>query len=94
MGPDIDRPGPGRRGTTDVRVLRQQAGDWPGSILVSVALTARLFLLSQGVEPRGILAAGWATSETYEGPHREPGVYGPVMTTTSAGRSTPRNSGR
>jgi 5-methylcytosine-specific restriction protein A len=29
----------------------------------------RLFLLRQGEEPRGIMAAGWATSETYEGPH-------------------------
>jgi 5-methylcytosine-specific restriction protein A len=29
----------------------------------------RLFLLRQGVEPRGIMAAGWATSATYEGPH-------------------------
>jgi len=29
----------------------------------------RLFLLRQGVEPRGIVAAGWATSAVYEGPH-------------------------
>lgn len=29
----------------------------------------RLFLLRQGVEPRGIMAAGWATSSSYEGPH-------------------------
>jgi hypothetical protein len=29
----------------------------------------RLFLLRQVVEPRGIIAAGWATSATYEGPH-------------------------
>jgi 5-methylcytosine-specific restriction protein A len=29
----------------------------------------RLFLMRQGEEPRGIMAAGWATSETYEGPH-------------------------
>lgn len=29
----------------------------------------RLFLLRQGVEPKGIMAAGWATSACYEGPH-------------------------
>lgn len=29
----------------------------------------RLFLLRQGVEPRGIVAAGWATSGTFEAPH-------------------------
>ncbi len=29
----------------------------------------RLFLLRQGVEPRGIVASGWATSASYEGPH-------------------------
>ncbi len=29
----------------------------------------RLFLLRQKVEPKGIMAAGWATSATYEGPH-------------------------
>ncbi len=29
----------------------------------------RMFLLRQGKEPRGIMAAGWATSEPYEGPH-------------------------
>jgi 5-methylcytosine-specific restriction protein A len=29
----------------------------------------RLFLMRQGEEPRGIMAAGWATSGTYEGPH-------------------------
>ena len=28
-----------------------------------------MFLLRQGKEPRGIMAAGWATSEPYEGPH-------------------------
>ena len=32
----------------------------------------RLFLLRQAVEPRGIMAAGWATSATYEGPHWDP----------------------
>jgi 5-methylcytosine-specific restriction protein A len=29
----------------------------------------RLFLMRQGEEPKGIMAAGWATSGTYEGPH-------------------------
>jgi 5-methylcytosine-specific restriction protein A len=29
----------------------------------------RLFLLRQGREPRGIVASGWATSVSYEGPH-------------------------
>jgi hypothetical protein len=29
----------------------------------------RLFLLRQGQEPRGVMAAGWATSVIYEGPH-------------------------
>ncbi|MCA1827863.1 MAG: hypothetical protein ABR567_00740 [Myxococcales bacterium] len=27
-----------------------------------------MFLLRQGVEPRGIVASGWATSDWYEGP--------------------------
>ena len=35
---------------------RIRVGDW-------------LFLLRQGVEPKGIMAAGWATSATYAGPH-------------------------
>jgi hypothetical protein len=29
----------------------------------------RLFLMQQGKEPRGILAAGWATSGVFKGPH-------------------------
>jgi 5-methylcytosine-specific restriction protein A len=33
----------------------------------------RLFLLRQGEEPRGIMAAGWATSEPYRGPHWDEG---------------------
>ncbi|SIO25790.1 HNH endonuclease [Singulisphaera sp. GP187] len=33
----------------------------------------RLFLLRQGVEPKGIVAAGWATSTSYEGPHWDQG---------------------
>jgi 5-methylcytosine-specific restriction protein A len=33
----------------------------------------RLFLFRQGVEPRGIMGSGWATSCPYEGPHWDPG---------------------
>jgi hypothetical protein len=54
MRPEIDRPGPGRRGTSDGRVLRQQAGGWLGSIPVSVVLTARLLLPLRSCRRRGL----------------------------------------
>ena len=34
-----------------------------------IKLGDRVFLLRQGVEPRGIMAAGWAASASYEGLH-------------------------
>jgi 5-methylcytosine-specific restriction protein A len=32
----------------------------------------RLFLLKQGQQPRGVIAAGWATSDVYSAPHWNP----------------------
>lgn len=35
----------------------------------SIALGSRVFLLRQGVEPKGIVAAGWVTKEPFPAPH-------------------------
>lgn len=43
--------------------------DWSCGNTKRIRPGDRLFLLRQGVEPRGIVAAGWATSATYGGPH-------------------------
>jgi 5-methylcytosine-specific restriction protein A len=56
----------------EVRVTAQgrQVDDrWSCGNTKRIRVGDRLFLLRQGVEPRGIMAAGWATSATYEGPH-------------------------
>jgi 5-methylcytosine-specific restriction enzyme A len=43
--------------------------DWSCGNTKRIRPGDRLFLLRQGEEPRGIMAAGWANSMTYEGPH-------------------------
>jgi 5-methylcytosine-specific restriction protein A len=43
--------------------------DWSCGNNKSIARGDRLFLLRQGEEPRGIVGAGWAESEPYEGAH-------------------------
>jgi hypothetical protein len=56
----------------EVRVTAQgrQVDDrWSCGNTKRIRVGDRLFLLRQGVEPRGIMAAGWATSDTYEGLH-------------------------
>jgi 5-methylcytosine-specific restriction enzyme A len=42
---------------------------WSCGNTKSVPLGARVFLLRQGVEPKGIIASGWVTKATHEGPH-------------------------
>jgi 5-methylcytosine-specific restriction protein A len=48
---------------------RQVDDRWSCGNTKRIRIGDRLFLLRQGVEPRGIMAAGWATSAPYEGPH-------------------------
>lgn len=43
--------------------------DWSCGNNKSIAGGDRLFLLRQGEEPRGIVGAGWAASESYEAIH-------------------------
>ncbi len=62
----------------DVARLRRRGAldsDWSVARSKQVRAGDRVFLLRQGVEPRGIVASGWATSDWYEGPGwRRPGV--------------------
>ena len=37
----------------------------------SIARGDRLFLIRLGVEPKGIVASGWALGEPYHAPHRD-----------------------
>src|SRR5262249_29862814 len=48
---------------------RPVEGQWSCGNTKRIRPGDRLFLLRQGVEPRGIIAAGWATSGSYESPH-------------------------
>jgi 5-methylcytosine-specific restriction protein A len=43
--------------------------EWSCGNTKRIRVGDRLFLLRQAVEPRGIIAAGWATSPVHEGPH-------------------------
>jgi hypothetical protein len=52
-----------RRG--DIESLRWSVGSR------SIARGDRLFLIRLGVEPKGIIAAGWALGEPYQAPHWE-----------------------
>lgn len=55
----------------DVALVRRGGGlltDWSCARSKQIRRGDRLFLLRQGVEPRGIVASGWATSDWYEGP--------------------------
>ncbi len=62
----------------DVARVRRAGGllaDWSCARSKQIRRGDRLFLLRQGVEPRGIVASGFATSDWYEGPGwRRPGV--------------------
>ncbi len=55
----------------DVRRLRARGvlhSDWSCARSKQIRAGDRVFLLRQGVEPRGIVASGWAESDWYEGP--------------------------
>jgi 5-methylcytosine-specific restriction protein A len=55
----------------DAARVRRSGGlrtDWSCARSKQIRRGDRLFLLRQGVEPRGIVASGWATSDWYEGP--------------------------
>jgi 5-methylcytosine-specific restriction protein A len=57
--------------TRDVARLRRAGRlhtDWSCARSKQIRKGDRLFLLRQGMEPRGIVASGWATSDWYEGP--------------------------
>jgi 5-methylcytosine-specific restriction enzyme A len=49
---------------------------WSCGMRKDIHAGERLILLRQGKEPRGIIGAGWATSETYEGEHWKEGHAG------------------
>jgi 5-methylcytosine-specific restriction protein A len=46
-----------------------QAEDWSCGSNKSIPVGARVFLHRQAVEPRGIVAAGWVTRQSYQGRH-------------------------
>lgn len=55
----------------DIARVRRSGGlltDWSCARSKQIRTGDRLFLLRQGVEPRGIVASGWAASDWYEGP--------------------------
>jgi 5-methylcytosine-specific restriction protein A len=52
-----------------VRQGRAADRRWSCGNTKSVPLGARVFLLRQGVEPKGIIASGWVIEATFEGPH-------------------------
>jgi 5-methylcytosine-specific restriction protein A len=55
----------------DIRRLRARGvlqTDWSCARSKRIRAGDRFFLLRQGVEPRGIVASGWTTSDWYEGP--------------------------
>lgn len=55
----------------DIRKLRTRGvlhSDWSCARSKQIRRGDRFFLLRQGVEPRGIVASGWMTSDWYEGP--------------------------
>jgi 5-methylcytosine-specific restriction protein A len=57
-----------------VRAGRRVRDSWSCARSKQIRRGARLFMLRQGKEPRGIFASGWATSDWYEGPNwRGPG---------------------
>lgn len=55
-------------------IARLRAGEgfedrWSSGNTKTIPIGSRVFLLRQGVEPRGIMASGWTTAEPHEGPH-------------------------
>ena len=57
-----------RRDVARVRRRGSLNTDWSCARSKQIRDGDRVFLLRQGVEPRGIVASGWATSDWYEGP--------------------------
>jgi 5-methylcytosine-specific restriction protein A len=57
-----------RRDVARVRRSGALRTDWSCARSKQIRSGDRLFLLRQGVEPRGIVASAWATSDWYEGP--------------------------
>ena len=57
-----------RRDVARVRRAGFLETDWSCARSKQIGRGDRIFLLRQGVEPRGIVASGWATSDWYEGP--------------------------
>jgi 5-methylcytosine-specific restriction protein A len=57
-----------RRDVARVRRSGRLVTDWSCARSRQIRRGDRLFLSRQGVEPRGIVASGWATSDWYEGP--------------------------
>ncbi|GAC1475232.1 MAG: hypothetical protein NVSMB9_27250 [Isosphaeraceae bacterium] len=55
------------RATTEGRLVYRHR--WSSGSTKRIRRGDRLFLLRQGVEPRGIMAAGWATSKPKLGGH-------------------------
>lgn len=63
----------------DLRSVIQalQSGDttpirWSCGNTKSIPIGARVFLLRQGVEPKGVVASGWVTRKVFEAPHYDP----------------------
>ena len=48
---------------------RKEPSEWSCGNTKRIRLGDRFFMLRQGVEPRGIVAAGWVTSDPFEKPH-------------------------
>ena len=57
-----------RRDAARVRATGRLHTDWSCARSKQIRRGDRVFLLRQGVEPRGIVGSGWATSDWYEGP--------------------------
>lgn len=54
-----------------VRAFGRESTSWSCGNTKRITERDRVFLLKQGVEPRGLVGSGWATSETYEDEHWE-----------------------
>jgi len=53
----------------DVMASERPVGDWSSGRCKRIQPGDRIFFLKQGVEPRGIIGTGYATSSPAEGPH-------------------------
>lgn len=59
-----------------IRLVERQEKTWSCAQNGRIVEGDRLFLLKQGVEPRGIMASGYATSDVYEDDHWDSDVEG------------------